>query len=182
MLHCNPRSNVATAVSDAVDLGSSVYQSTSHDDKVGMSIEDRVFLDITDKEVYMNDSNSWVAPLPFKPNRPSLPNNKWQAAKRLESLWHTLERKPDMKEHFKFMQTMFDAEQAELAHPKKPQQECWCLPFTEKGPDMCCIRFKGSTWRYLPQWCVTEWTRLEQHTVRRPHPFSKEPVSVIADI
>lgn len=77
----------------------------------------------------MNDSNSWVAPLPFKPNKPRLPNNRCQAARHIESLRHTLERKPDMKEHFfKFMQTMFDSDQAELAPTMQPQQECWYLP------------------------------------------------------
>lgn len=111
-----------------LELGSNVFQRTSRDDKGGMSIEGRVFLDIVDREVYMNDTNSWVVPLPFKPNRPCLPNNWCQAARHFESLRHTLERKPDMKEHFKLLQTMFDSDQAELAPLMKPQQKCWYLP------------------------------------------------------
>lgn len=111
------------------DFASSVFQRTHHDDKPATSVEDKVFLKIMDKEVYMDNSNSWVAPLPFRSPRGNLPNNRQQALKRLSSLHRTLERKPDMKEHFtNFMQQMFDAHQAEPAPPLPYHQECWYLP------------------------------------------------------
>lgn len=53
-----------------------------------------------DREVFIDESNSWVAPLPFRSPRRHLPNNKGQAVKRLTSLQRTLDRKTDMKEHF----------------------------------------------------------------------------------
>ena len=82
-----------------------------------------------DREVYIDDSNSWVAPLPFRSPRPHLPNNREQAAKRLSSLRRTLEKKPDMREHFlSFMQKMLDSDQAEPAPPLEGGQECWYLP------------------------------------------------------
>ncbi|KAK3531570.1 hypothetical protein QTP70_024955 [Hemibagrus guttatus] len=41
-------------------------------------IEDRRFLDIMDREMFMDESNSWVAPLPFRTPRQRLPNNRDQ--------------------------------------------------------------------------------------------------------
>ncbi|XP_061819391.2 uncharacterized protein [Nerophis lumbriciformis] len=82
-----------------------------------------------DNNVYMNEANTWVAPLPFRFSRQRLPNNREQAAKRLSSLCRTLERKPVMKEQYtEFMQKIFDSGQAELAPPLKEKQECWYLP------------------------------------------------------
>lgn len=81
-----------------------------------------------DRNVYINDANGWVAPLPFRSPRRHLPNNREQAAKRLFSLSRTLERKPDIKKQYiDFMQT-FESGQAELAPPLKKDQECWYLP------------------------------------------------------
>lgn len=33
--------------------------------KVGLSIKDGLFLDIMNREMFMDDTNSWVAALPF---------------------------------------------------------------------------------------------------------------------
>ncbi|KAI4903065.1 hypothetical protein NFI96_032847 [Prochilodus magdalenae] len=66
----------ALSHSNSVDrLSRNVFQRTQHDDKLGMSIEDELFLDLMDGEVNMDEANCWVAPLPFRPNRPHLPNN-----------------------------------------------------------------------------------------------------------
>lgn len=46
-----------------------------------------------------------------------------------------LEKKKDMKEHFfKFMQSMFDSDQAELAPELGTQQESWYLPTRRTHP------------------------------------------------
>lgn len=94
-----------------------------------MSVEDKAFLEIMDEEIFMDDSNSWVAPLPFREPRHKLPNNRVQAAKRLSTLRYMLAKKPDMKEHMvAFMQKIFEAGHAEPAPPLSEEQECWYLP------------------------------------------------------
>ncbi len=60
------------------------------------------------REMYMDESNYWVAPLPLcLPHNP-LPNNRDQAMKHLNILQCTLQRKPEIAKHFvEFMQNMF---------------------------------------------------------------------------
>lgn len=81
-------------------LGATVFDSRPDDEKVALSVDDQIFLDIMDKEVYMDNANSWVAPLPFCKPRRRLPNNREMALRRLLFLQRTLDRRPDMKEHF----------------------------------------------------------------------------------
>ena len=63
-------------------LGSKIFQRTEDDNKVAPSIEDKLFIKLMDKESYIDDGNSWVAPLPFRRSRPLLPNNREQALNR----------------------------------------------------------------------------------------------------
>ncbi|KAK0143480.1 hypothetical protein N1851_018392 [Merluccius polli] len=110
-------------------LGSKIFEITEDDNKVAPSIEDRQFVQLMDKEMFMDNNNSWVAPLPFRTQRPRLPNNREQALARFTSLCRTLERKPEMKSHFlAFMQKIFDQDHAELAPTLHDGEECWYLP------------------------------------------------------
>ncbi|KAK3545643.1 hypothetical protein QTP70_008781 [Hemibagrus guttatus] len=110
-------------------IGDTIFKRSKDDNKVGLSIEDRRFLDIMDREMFMDESNSWVAPLPFRTPRQRLPNNRDQALTRLSSLLRTLKKKPEMKSHFvTFMQNIFDRDHAEVAPPLREGQECWYLP------------------------------------------------------
>ncbi|KAK0140803.1 hypothetical protein N1851_022206 [Merluccius polli] len=114
---------VSHAANEADSLDRNVFQRTQCNDQFGLSIEDELFLDLMDKDVYMDEANCWVAPLPFRPNRPRLPNNRQHAVNRLASLRRMLEKKHAMKEHFfNFMQAMFDADHAEPAPVLSPQQ------------------------------------------------------------
>lgn len=114
---------------NVTSMDKDIFHITSYDDKLGMSIEDELFLELMNKEAYMDDANCWVAPLPFKPNRPCIPNNRQQAVDSLTSLCRMLEKKKDMREYFfKFMQSMFDSDQAEPAPELPEQQERWYLP------------------------------------------------------
>ncbi|KAM9828295.1 uncharacterized protein ACBT44_021815 isoform 2-T5 [Syngnathus typhle] len=107
-------------------LNTTVFQRTQHNDKLSMSVEKELFLDLMDREVHMDEANCWVACLPFKPNRPRLPNNIQHAMNRFRSLRRMLEKKQDMKKQFfKSMQAMLDADQAEPAQKLTPQQERW---------------------------------------------------------
>ncbi|KAL3967947.1 NLR family CARD domain-containing protein 3 [Sarotherodon galilaeus] len=113
----------------ACTLGSTVFDTSEDDNKIGLSIEDKLFLEVMKREMFIDDSNSWVAPLPFKGPRQWLPNNRDQAIKRLSSLHRTLEKRPEMKRHFfAFMQNIFDRDHAELAPPLELDKECWYLP------------------------------------------------------
>ena len=106
-----------------------MFQKTPEDDKPAMSVDDNNFLRIMDIEVYIDDENHWVAPLPFRSPRRPLPNNREQASQRLLSLQCSFRRRPDMKEHFfDFMQKVTDNHQAEPAPQLQPGQECWYLP------------------------------------------------------
>ncbi|RXN13836.1 hypothetical protein ROHU_037202 [Labeo rohita] len=110
-------------------LGKDIFKLTQEDEKIAPSIEDLAFMELMDKEMFMDSSNSWVAPLPFRNPRQRLANNREQSMKRLLSLRQTLKRKPLMQEHFvTFMQRIFDAGHAELAPPVKENEEVWYLP------------------------------------------------------
>lgn len=61
---------------------SSVFQKTEHDEKLGPSIDDQRFIEIMNSSFKKDADGRWTAPLPFKENRPTLPNNKTQALKR----------------------------------------------------------------------------------------------------
>ncbi|KAG1924823.1 hypothetical protein F2P79_025910, partial [Pimephales promelas] len=130
-------------------LKENVFFRSPEDDKAALSVEDKVFLDIMDKEVYRGEDNHWVAPLPFRSPRIQLPNNKEQAMQRLNSLQRTLLKKPNMKTHFfDFMQKIFENEQAEPAPPLQLGEECWYLPifgvYHPLKPDKIRVVFDSS--------------------------------------
>lgn len=107
-------------------LGENVFQKTPEDDKPAMSVDDNNFLRIMDNEVYIDDENHWVAPLPFRSPRRPLPNNREQAPQRLLSLQCTFRRRPDMKEHFfDFMQKVID--------------DLWSIPPPEAWKNKSCF-------------------------------------------
>ncbi len=110
-------------------LPASIFERTKDDEKIAPSVEDRQFIQLMDKEMFMDDTNSWVAPLPFRSPRQRLPNNREQTLSRFNSLCRTLRKKSEMREHFvEFMERIFDNDHAEPAPPVKPGEECWYLP------------------------------------------------------
>ncbi len=107
----------------------SVFARTPNDDKSAPSIEDGEFLRIMEEEMYIDETNHWVAPLPFRSNRRRLSNNRALAQKRFLSLQRSFQKNPEMKNHFvHFMQNIFDNDQAEPAPPLTQDEECWYLP------------------------------------------------------
>lgn len=131
------------------NLGCTVFQRTQDDDKPGLSVEDNVFLEIMDRNVFQDSANSWVAPLPFRSPRSRLPNNRDQAMKRLTSLRKTLDKKPEMKRQFiEFMQKLFDNDHAEHAPPVDKEEESWYLPmfgvYHPQKPDQIRVVFDSS--------------------------------------
>ncbi|XP_069139397.1 uncharacterized protein [Argopecten irradians] len=69
-------------VKDSPDLRNNIFLCTKHDDKPGLSLEDRSFMELMDREFVRTTDGSWSAPLPFRENRPRLPNNQLIALKR----------------------------------------------------------------------------------------------------
>jgi hypothetical protein len=62
-----------------------IFERTTNDDKPGLSVEDRLFLQKMDKELDKDDNGNWVAPLPFKDNRSRLPDNRFMAMRRAKT-------------------------------------------------------------------------------------------------
>ena len=110
-------------------LGQTVFSHTEHDNKLASSIEDGIFLKLMDREVYRNESNSWVAPLPFKHPRQRLSNNREQAVRRFASLQQSLKKKPEMQQQYvAFMGKILENDQAEVTPVLEEDEECWYLP------------------------------------------------------
>lgn len=134
---------------DVDHLGCNVFKRTKEDNQVAPSIQDASFMKIMKDGLQKDTNNSWVAPLPFKSPRQQLPNNRPQALKRLKSLIHNFERKPEMREHFlSFMEQMFKNGHAELAPPLGEEEERWYLPtfgvYHPKKPKKIRIVFDSS--------------------------------------
>ncbi|XP_061749013.1 uncharacterized protein LOC133547258 isoform X1 [Nerophis ophidion] len=109
-------------------MGSTVFQQTKDDNKVGPSIDNIAFLQIMERGLKKDITNSHEAPLPFKTPRPKLPEKKVQTLNRFSSLRRNFERKPVMKEHFfSFMEKIFQNEHAEIAPPLTSDEERWYL-------------------------------------------------------
>lgn len=90
---------------------------------------DSIFLKLMEEEVYRNESNSWVAPLPFRQPRQCLPNNREQAIRCLSSLQRSLNKKPEMQhQYMAFMGKILENDHAEVAPPLGKDEECWFLP------------------------------------------------------
>lgn len=77
---------------DGEHLGQSIFLRSAKDHKLAPSIDHDRFHQIMDKEFRQDNSNSWVAPLPFQEPRQRLPNNRDSEYKRLMSLRHTINK------------------------------------------------------------------------------------------
>ena len=81
-----------------------IYHTSSNDNEVTLSIEDRRFVDIMEKGIHKNEFGNWQLPLPFRSPNIILPNNREQAVRRLRNLLRVFARKPNMKkDYFEFM-------------------------------------------------------------------------------
>ena len=126
-----------------------VFHKTKDDEKPGLSVEDRQFLDVMDSEFSKDSGGNWVAPLPFRVDRSPLPNNRSHAAKRAKSLDFSLRKDPVKRNHMvDFMQNVLDSGHAELALPLSEGTECWYLPlfgvYHPKKPGRVRVVFDSS--------------------------------------
>ncbi|CAB3978844.1 Hypothetical predicted protein [Paramuricea clavata] len=115
-------------------LAKNVFVRTEKDDKPGMSVEDRKFVDIMERNLEKNDAGNWTAPLPFRREVITLPESRGEAYKRLKSTRKTLDRNPIMKQHyFAFMKNLFDKGHAE---PVPPQNLTLLKPCCRQAIDL----------------------------------------------
>lgn len=157
-LHIKEKTGHGTAVNDGKSeiskpaeevLGQTVFSHTEHDNKLAPSIEDDIFLKLMSKEVYRDESNSWVAPLPFRQPRQHLPNNREQAVKRFASLQCSLNKRPEMQQQYMaFMGKILENGHAEVAPSLGEREECWYLPtfgvFHPQKPGQIRVVFDSS--------------------------------------
>ncbi|MEL6844726.1 MAG: hypothetical protein AAFP02_16065, partial [Bacteroidota bacterium] len=133
-----------------VDLVDPIFQTSREDERPGLSIEDRTFLEIMDRGFHKDEHGNWVAPLPFRKDRPRLTNNKRYVFGRMTSLVKGLEKNPEKKQHMlEFMQKVFDRNFAEYAPSVPPETEQWYLPlfavYSEKKPGQARVVFDSSS-------------------------------------
>ncbi|KAL5021845.1 hypothetical protein ScPMuIL_001000 [Solemya velum] len=74
-----------------------IFKRVPGDEKPGLSLEDKRFLDIMRTGFQRTTSGHWEAPMPFKENRPFLPDNKRMALKRAKSFDISLSSNPDKR-------------------------------------------------------------------------------------
>ncbi|XP_031755219.1 uncharacterized protein LOC116409808 [Xenopus tropicalis] len=127
----------------------SIFQRTTEDETVAPSLEDLAFMKTMNEGFYRAEDSSWVAPLPFKPQRKQLPNNKEQVLQRFRSLQSSFKVKPEMRQHFfAFMGKVIQNGHAEIAPPLNPREECWYLPlfgvYHPKKPQQIRVVFDSS--------------------------------------
>ena len=171
------------------DFGKDVFQRTKDDEKLGMSADDKQFLDIMDDGFERDANNNWIAPLPFRKPRSRLPNNRSVALRRAKSLEASLKRDPLKLEHFlTFMEGILTNGHAELAPQLAQDEECWFLPifgvYHPKKPDQVRGVFDSSA--------KHEGLSLNDVLLSGPDltnsllgvlmRFRREPVAVMADV
>lgn len=133
-----------------------LFKKTSLDETIGLSIEDKRFIEVMESNFAKDSSGRWTAPLPFRSNRPPLANNREQALKRAKSFDLSLKRDPNKQQHtLEFMQKMFDNGHAEIASSVDEKTEHWYLPlfsiYHPKKPDSVrvvfdsAVKFHGSS-------------------------------------
>lgn len=106
-----------------------MFTRNKDDNKVGLSIEDKQFIQVMEKSLHKDADGNWVAPLPFREDRPPLPNNRLQTLNRAKNLHSSLSKDPVKLQHMvTFMQRVFDSKHAEVAPPLASNEECWHLP------------------------------------------------------
>ncbi|VDI78659.1 Hypothetical predicted protein [Mytilus galloprovincialis] len=128
---------------------SEIFARTNDDDTIGMSIEDKEFLQIMDQTVSKDAQGDWEAPLPFRSPKPKLPNNRLQVLRRAKSLDFTLRKNDVKREHFlAFMKKIFDNNHAEIAPALSDGEESWYLPifgvYHPKKPTQIRVVFDSS--------------------------------------
>ncbi|XP_061192133.1 uncharacterized protein LOC133200331 [Saccostrea echinata] len=133
----------------------SIFRRTDQDEKPGLLVEDKDllniigFIGIIGFGIQKTDQGQWVAPLPFRSTRKTLPNNKEAAERRARSFDASLKHNEQKREHvIDFMQKLFVNNHTEKAPDLDEGNECWYLPllgvYHPKKPDSIRMDFDSS--------------------------------------
>ncbi|XP_021355873.1 uncharacterized protein LOC110451959 [Mizuhopecten yessoensis] len=109
------------------DVKDKLFERTKEDDKPGWSVEDRLFIEVMNREFFKDKQGFWSAPLPFRLPRKIMPNNRSMALQRAKALQKSLNDNPVKKQHFvTFMDKVISSSAAEVAPTS--EGEVWYLP------------------------------------------------------
>ena len=81
-------------------LNDNMFAFTDEDNESSLSWEYRKFFSIMDSHAHKNESGNWEMPLPFREEKPHMPNNRAQAVNRLNGLLRTLQRNPETEKDY----------------------------------------------------------------------------------
>lgn len=183
----SPMSN--SCAKQLLDIDDKTFLLTPDDNKPGLSTEDRIFLEEMKKNFRKNSDGNWEAPLPFKSQRPRLPNNRSMALDRANRFNLSLKRDPVKQKHFiDFMQKLFNHKHVEVAPPVDEEEEVWYLPvfgvYHPRKPDQIRGVFDSSaTFRGLSlNDVLMSGPDLNNSLLGVLIRFRKEPVAITADI
>ncbi|XP_062833746.1 uncharacterized protein LOC134298220 [Anolis carolinensis] len=73
---------------------SSIFEVSERDEITALSKDEQRFLEIMNSQVSRSPEGNWIAPLPFKAEKPTLPNNRHVAENRLWSLKKKMQKDP----------------------------------------------------------------------------------------
>ena len=132
-----------------INTTDAIFQHTRGDKKPGLSVEDQQFLDIMETDFQKAHTGQWQAPLPFRKDRPLLPDNKPLALRRVKSFDMNLRNKPVKCEQvIDFMQKLISNHHAEIAPRIPVSLERWYIPifavYHPKKPDSVRVVFDSS--------------------------------------
>ena len=166
-----------------------VFKTTEADNTPADSIEDSQFMDILETEAKKNPNGYWEMPLPFKPDRQRLPNNRPMALNRVNKIVQRIKVNPKLAHQYQaFMQNLLDNGHAEPAQPLRRGQEVSYLPFFEvfhpMKPDKIRIVYDSSA-KYQGvslNDVLLGGPDLNNSLIGVLMRFRKEPIAVMADI
>ncbi|XP_067948768.1 uncharacterized protein [Watersipora subatra] len=98
------------------------------DEQTMLSQDDFKFLETMEKKLHVNNSGHFEGPLPFR-RRPTLPNNRLQAEKRLQALKKKMDADSAFKENYSvFMRDLLKRGHAEPIKSKPSEGQVWYIP------------------------------------------------------
>ena len=114
------------------NLNENMFAFTDEDNEPRLSWEDRKFLSIMDSHAHKNESGNCEMPLPFRQEKPNMPNNRAQAVNRLNGLLRTLKRNQETeKDYLEFMEKVIQKGHASPVNSHEPETkpgQVWYLP------------------------------------------------------
>ena len=171
------------------NIGQDVFAKTPDDEKRSFSSDDRDFLAIMEDGFVRGENGNWIAPLPFRKDRPRFENNLTQALQRARNLQRSLLKDTVKVQQFTdFMQKMLDNGHAEKAPNLRDDEEFWFLPIFA----VCHPRKHGQARVVFDSSAQFRGSSLNEVLLTGPNltksllgallRFRQEPVAVVADV